>query len=307
MREKIVQLAKELDYYPNSSARALVAKRVGVIGLIIPRTCEYTFTSPYYSHILLGISSMATQRGYQLMLIINEKNSYAIPYHRRQVDGVIVVGNHYDDQRIFDLAKQNIPCVAVPGFVKDSPGNPMSTTSDNYEANYQALTHLVGLKHRRIAYILGHRNSKYSVERLEVYRDVMNEHGLEIREEYTPYSDFSVTDGFRLTGKLLDMPEPPTALICTNDSLSMGALNQIKARSLRIPQDLSVIVTCASDILSLHEPPLTHIHVPVVGVGSAAAAMLIEFIETGEAPGEVHAIPAQFTVRKSTGINPEAA
>ena len=304
VRAKIVKLAQELDYYPDSSARALVSKRVGVIGLIIPRTSEYTFTSPYYSHILLGISAVVTQRGYQLMLVINERKSYAAFYHRRLVDGIIVVGNHFDDQRIFTLSQGGIPSVVVPGFIDDSPLNPLSINSENYESNYQAVSHLIELKHRRIAYILGYPNSKYSVERLTAYQDALRDHGLEIREEYTPYSDFSVADGFRLMGKLLDLPEPPTAVLCVNDSTSIGVLDQIKARDLKIPEDLSVVVTCASDILAHYDPPLTTIKVPVVSVGKAAANTLIELIETGSAPAEHTPIRSTFIVRKSTGPSP---
>lgn len=304
VRAKIVKLAQELDYYPDSSARALVSKRVGVIGLIIPRTSDYTFTSPYYSHILLGISAVVTRRGYQLMLAINEQQSYAAFYHRRMVDGILVVGNHFDDQRIFALTQSGIPSVVVPGFMEDSPLNPLSVNSENYEPNYRAVSHLIELKHRRIAYILGYPNSKYSVERLNAYQDAFRDNGLEILEEYTPFSDFSVADGFRVMGELLDLPEPPTAVLCVNDSTSIGALDQIKTRNLRIPEDLSVVVTCVSDMLAHYDPPLTTIQVPVVSVGKTAADALIQLIETGEVPGPYPPILSDFTVRKSTGPCP---
>jgi len=304
VRAKIVNIAKELNYYPDSSARALVSKRVGVIGLIIPRTSEHTFTSPYYSHIFLGISAVLTQRGYHLMLIINEQNSYAAFYHRRLVDGLIVVGNRFNDQRIFTLTESGIPTVVVPGFVQDSPQNPLSINSENYEPNYQAVSHLIDLEHRRIAYILGHKHSKYSIERLKAYQDALRDKGLEIRKEYTPFSDFSVAEGFRLMGQLLDLPEPPTAVLCINDSISIGALNQIKARNLRIPEELSVVVTCASDMLAQYDPPLTIIKVPVVSVGKTAAASLIQLIETGAAPVDSPSIPSTFTIRSSTGPCP---
>lgn len=305
VRAKIVKLAQELDYYPDSSARALVSKRVGVIGLIIPRTSEYTFTSPYYSHILLGISAVVTQRGYQLMLVINERKSYAAFYHRRMVDGILVVGNHFDDKKIFPLTASGIPSVVVPGFMEDSPLNPLSVNSANYEPNYQAVSHLIQLGHRRIAFILGYPNSKYSVERLIAYQDALRDNRLEYREEYTPFSDFSVAGGFRVMGELLDLPEPPTAVLCVNDSVSIGALDQIKSRNLRIPEDLSVVVTCVSDILAHYDPPLTTIKIPVVSVGKAAATALIEIIETGSAPEELPNITSVFIIRKSTGPCPQ--
>ena len=305
LRAKIIKLAQELDYYPDSTARALVSKRVGVIGLIIPRTSEYTFTSPYYSHILLGISAVATQKGYQLMLVINEQKSYSAFYHRRLVDGILVVGNHMDDEKIFNLTECGIPSVVVPGFMEDSPRNPISITCDNYAPNYQAIKHLIELNHRRIAFILGKPNSKYSVERLEAYRNAMRDHGLEFREEYIAFSDFSVTDGYRIMGELLDLPRPPTAVLFINDSISIGALDQIKARKLKMPDQLSVVVTCASDLLSHYDPALSVVKVPVVALGKTATETLIQIIETGSAPNNECPFPSTFTARESTGPCPE--
>lgn len=301
LRAKIIKLAQELNYYPNSTAQALVNKRVGVIGLIIPRTSEYTFTSPYHSHILLGISSAANARHYQLMLVINEQNSYAAFYHRRLVDGILVVGNHFDDSKLFDLTEFGIPSVVVPGFIEDSPQNPISINGENYAPNYEAVCHLIGLNHRRIAFILGLPNSKYSVERREAYRNALEDHGIEFREEYLAYSDFSVADGYRIMGQLLDLPQPPTAVVFINDAISIGALDQIKARKIKIPDQLSVVVTCASDLLSHYDPPLSVIHVPVASVGRAAAEILIHLIETGSEPEERYSLPASFVIKKSTG------
>jgi LacI family transcriptional regulator len=272
-----------------------------VIGLIIPRTSEYTFTSPYYSHILLGISSVATQRHYQLMLAINEKTSYAAFYHRRLVDGLLVVGNHFDDPKVFELTESGIPTVVVPGFIEDSPQNPISINGDNYDSNYQAMKHLIELNHRRIAFILGMPNSRYSVERYEAYRDALKDHGLEFREEYLVYSDFSVSDGYRIMGQLLDLPQPPTAVLFINDSISIGALDQIKTRKIKIPDQLSVVATCASDLLSYYDPPLSVVEVPVVSVGRTAAETLFQLIENGSVPESQLSLPSKFVVKKSTG------
>ena len=304
LRAEIVKLARELDYYPDSTARALVSKRVGVIGLIIPRTSEYTFTSPYYSHILLGISAVTTQRGYQIMLVINEQKSYAAFYHRRLVDGILVVGNHFDDEKVFALADSGVPSVVVPGFIEDSPRNPLSVTCDNYEPNYQAVSHLIELGHRRIAYILGKPNSKYTVERYLAYRDALEDHGLEFRQEFLTCSDFSVGDGYRIMGELLDLPQPPTAVLFINDSISIGALDQIKARKLRIPDQLSVVVTCASDLLAHYDPPLSMMKVPVAALGRAAAEMVIQLIETGSALEDNCSLSSAFNIRESTGPCP---
>ena len=306
MRARIIKKAQELEYYPNSTAQALVNKRVGVVGLIIPRTSEYTFSSPYYSHILLGISSVATQRGYQLMLVINEQTNYAAFYQRRMVDGILVVGNHFDDEKVFDLTDRGIPSVVVPGFIEDSPRNPLSINGENYTSNYQAVSHLIELGHRRIAYILGKPNSKYSVERYEAYCDSLKDHGMEYDPQYISYSDFSAADGYRIMGELLDLDQPPTSVLFINDSISIGALDQIKARKLKIPEQLSVVVTCVSDMLSRYDPPLTMVQVPAVSVGRTAAESLIQLIETGSAMPDNRSLASTFVKKNSTAPHPSA-
>jgi len=96
LRERIKRIAAEHSYLPNSSAKALVQKRIGVLGLIIPRAGEFAFQSPYYSQILLGINEVAKRHRYKLTLSINEEESYTSLYARRLVDGVVVIGNRLE-------------------------------------------------------------------------------------------------------------------------------------------------------------------------------------------------------------------
>jgi LacI family transcriptional regulator len=120
LRGVIKKIADDISYWPNSSAKALVEKRVGVIGLIIPQTGEFAFQNPFYSQMLLGISEVAYRHEYSLMLSINEKKSYTASYFRRLVDGVIVISNRLDDEHVAELERKSVPAVIVPGFLEDS-------------------------------------------------------------------------------------------------------------------------------------------------------------------------------------------
>ena len=116
IRKKVLQIAQELNYHPHSSAKALVQNRIGVLGVVIPRTSEFAFQNPYYSHMLLGMSSVANDMGYHLMLVINQQHSYASLYHSHLVDGVIVVANRIDDPYVPELVRDEVPAVVVPGL-----------------------------------------------------------------------------------------------------------------------------------------------------------------------------------------------
>lgn len=302
VRDLVLRIAKEMDYVPHASAQALVRNRVGVIGVVIPRTSEFAFQNPYFSHILLGLSTVAKQHGYSLMLNINEKRSYVSLYNRHLVDGIVVVANRIDDERIFELVEKEVPTVAVPGFPKSSDIDIASVNSENIKCVRRAVNYLLELGHRDIAFILGQLNSKYTIERSQAFKAAFKEKGLVCKEKYLMESDFSKTDAFRLMGKLLDMPDPPSAVLCINDSVTPGALHQINSRGLKIPRDISVVAIGCADNLELFEPPLTTIHVPVIKIGEAAANTLIELIETGEAQQKNLVIPTELVIRESTGV-----
>jgi LacI family transcriptional regulator len=219
----------------NSSAKALVQKRIGAIGLIIPRTGEFAFQSPYYSQMLLGISEIANQHDYNLTLSINAKGSYASLYFRRLVDGIIVIGNRIDDENIAELENKGVPAVVVPGFLENSRIDVPSANSENVRCVYRAVNYLLDLGHRKIAFILGTSNSKYSVERFKAYQGPQDRNS-----SITPTISLraiSPDRWFRLMGRLLDLPEGPPVSSASMTRHSR-ALHQINLRGLKIPEDI---------------------------------------------------------------------
>ncbi|MCB2190280.1 MAG: LacI family transcriptional regulator [Deltaproteobacteria bacterium] len=304
IRKKVLEIAQELNYHPHSSAKALVQNRIGVLGVVIPRTSEFAFQNPYYSHMLLGLSSVANDMGYNLMLVINQQESHATLYHRHLVDGLIVVANRIDDPYIPDLVRDDVPTVVIPGYPDEWDFDIPSVNSENYQDVYRAITYLINLGHRDIAFILGGMNSLYSLVRLDAYKAAFRDKGLEYKEKYIKESDFSKTDAFRIMGELLNLPDPPSAVISINDATTPGVLHQINSRGLRIPEDISVVAIGCSDLVDLTDPPLTAIKVPVTQVGRAAARVLIELIEKGDCRERHVVIPSAFVVRESTGVWP---
>ncbi len=302
VRAAILEIAKEMEYFPHSSAKALVQNRVGVIGVVIPRTSEFAFQNPYYSHMLLGLSTVASEHDYRLMLALNKRTSYAALYHRRLVDGIVVVGNRIDDQNIPEVLEKKIPLVAVPGYPQGSGIEVPSVNTENFQSIYRAVSYIINLGHRKVAFILGHMNSKYTTERLAAYKKALEDKKVPFDPRYIAESDFSRTDGFRLMGKLLDLDEPPSAVICINDSVTPGALYQIHSRGLKVPQDISVVAIGCSDHLELFQPPLTTVRTAVIQVGQAAARMLIKIIETGQCPEPNIVIPSDLIIRESTDV-----
>jgi len=304
LRKKIIAIAKEMNYFPHSSAQALVQKRIGVLGVIMTRKSEFAFQNPFYTHMLMGISDVAQEFGYQIMLAIGEQSSYAAMYHRRQVDGVVVVANRLDDTLLTDLIEQEIPAVAVPGLLPDSKLNLSSVNSENTESFSQALQYLVDLGHRKIAFIAGEKNSLYTVERLDAYHRVLEKNRIPLDPDYICESDFSKTDGFRLMGVLLGLVHRPTAVVCMNDVLVPGAMQQIYQHGMKIPEEISVIGIGCSENFELYYPPLTAVRTQVKTIGQKAAQLLIDQIENGLNDKEHVLIESELIIRGSTAPPP---
>jgi LacI family transcriptional regulator len=216
------------------------------------------------------------------------------------VDGVIVIGNRLDDGNIAELETKAVPAVVVPGFLENSRIDIPSVNSENVRCVYRAVSYLLDLGHRRIAFILGTSNSKYSVERFRAYQAAFKDRELSYNSDFIVESDFSKTDGFRLMGRLLDLPERPTSVICINDTVTPGALLQINLRGLKIPEDISVVAIGSSDILDLFQPPLTTVKIAVTMIGQTVAKMLIQLIENGSCPERHVVIPSELIIRDST-------
>ena len=301
IREKVLKVANDLNYFPHASAKALVQKRVGVIGVIIPRTSEFAFQNPFYSRILLGLSSVANLHQYQLMLSINNQVDVASLYYRKQVDGIIVIANRINDEKLLKIYEDGIPVVAVPGFPPDSGVNIPSVNSENTRSMYRAASYLMGLGHRRIGFIMGKMDSWYSIERRAAFKKAFTDKGLACDENLVRESDFSKTAGFRIMGELLDLPSPPTSVICMNDSITPGALHQIHSRKLRIPEDISVLAIGCSDMYELFNPPLTTIRTPVIDIGKKAASLLIRTIEDAGPVEKQYILDSDLIIRESTG------
>jgi LacI family transcriptional regulator len=302
LRGLISKIADDTGYFPDSTAKALVKKRLGVLGIIITRTGEFAFQNPYYSQILMGISEVATRCEYNLMLSINEKKSYISLYFRRMVDGLLVIGNRLDDELLVEVEKRKVPAVIVPGFLEDAKIDLPSVNSENIQSVYRTVNYLLDLGHRKIAFILGQMNSKYSVERFRAYQAAFRDRGLAYDPRYIVESDFSKTDGFRAMGQLLDLTDRPSCVLCINDSVTPGALKQISTRGLRIPKDISVVAIGSSETLDLYQPALTTIKIPVTQIGQAAAQMLIRLMEGETIPERHIVIPSELVIRDSTSI-----
>jgi len=297
-RKRILQIAKNLNYYPNLRARGLVAKRQDVLGIIIPRTSEFAFSNPFYAEILKGIGKKARESGQYLLISFQGEEGYARMYQHGLAAGIIVVANRIDDPRLEEVWKMKVPIVLIPGFPwkQQIP----SVDGDSVEGGFKAVSYLADLGHRQIAFLNGPSNSKYSIERLAGYRKALNKNYLPFRKEWIYEFDAGQEGGYEGMRKFLSMPEVPTAVLVINDFSAMGALRAAKEMGYRVPQDISIIGYGDVPFASMTDPPLTTIRAPYQEMGYEAADMLGKLI-SGKRFSKKHMVfPVELVVRKST-------
>ncbi len=297
-RERILAIADRLHYIPNLQARGLVAKTPELFGIVICRTSEITFSNPYFSEVLKGIGKKVKESGNYLLISFSDGESYARMYQHGLAAGIVVLSYRIGDPKIEEAWKLKVPMVLIPGCLMLSMIP--SVDVDNIDAAVQAVDHLVGLGHKRIAFINGLMSSKYSVERLTGYRKALKKNHLPSHRELVVESDFTQEGGYQSMKKCLSLPQPPTAVLVINDYSAMGVLRAAKEMGFRVPEDISIVGFGDVPFASMVDPPLTTVREPFQRIGRDAADMLLKLIQRKRVAKKHVVLPVELIVRKST-------
>jgi len=169
----------------------------------------------------------------------------------------------------------------------------------NYEGAYQATEYLIQLGHRHIAFITGLLELHSTHERLRAYKMALNDHGIPYRPEYVLQGDFYEIEAYRVTGELLALPEPPTAIFASNDLTAIGSMNALRDHGISVPDDISVIGFDDISQAAFTNPRLTTIRQPLDQMGRKAVELLIEQIENPERPSRRITLATELVVRDS--------
>lgn len=283
-KEKIRCAAKELGYYPNSSARALKTNRTYNLGVLYKEESGSGLTHDYFSQILENFRNTAENGGYDITFLSNSKKrkdqmSYLEHAIYRGMDGVLVAVADYRNLEVMELLASALPVVTVDYVYNDR----IAVLSDNIAGMENLLSYIYAQGHREIAYIYG-EESLVTTNRLSAYYRFHEKKGMSVREELLQKGKYrdSHTAGV-LTNQILEQPSPPTCILYADDFSAIGGMNAIKNKGLRIPEDISIAGYDGIAMASQLEPRLTTYRQDTVGIGSIAAKQLISLIENPKA------------------------
>lgn len=299
-RERILEIARELGWYPNRAARALSVERADACGLVIARPAKTLALEPFFMEFIAGVESELSSRSIALSIqlvqsIDDEIEVYRRWWGERRVDGVLMVDLRHDDPRVRELVRLGLPAVVVGGPVEN--GAIPAVWHDEAAVVIEAVRYVAALGHTRIARVAGVDEFVHTAQRTEGFLSVTEELGLEAEVIAT---DYSAESGARATRKLLSSPQPPSVIIYDSDLLAVTGLGVALQMGFTVPDDVSIIGWDDSLISQVVHPPLTAITRDIVAYGVTAIGHLLEVIE-GRTTEDKETLRGELTPRGSTG------
>lgn len=300
VRSRVFEAMRELNYRPNSAARALRSHRTRIMGIVIP-----TLNHAIYAGLVEAMQQRLAAEGYSLLVATSEydgmrEEAQARLLVDRGVEGIAFVGDcHRDDLYGF---LEEIPYVNTYVFHADS-SHPC-VGFDNRRASTDLAEFLIGLGHREFGVIsaIVAGNDRAS-ERVAGVRTALESHGLRLSAKAVyerPYSILSGREGLRY---LLSLRPSPTAIVCGNDVLAMGAIVECRSAGIKLPEQISIVGFDDLEFAAHLDPPLTTMQVPAVEMGERAADYLLERAKGKVGLQSIHLEP-KLIVRRTTGPAP---
>ncbi|WP_338788760.1 LacI family DNA-binding transcriptional regulator [Metabacillus sp. FJAT-53654] len=304
-RLKIMNLAKELNYSPNTLARGLVMNKSKTIGLLVSGLNRESAKDQITFSVLSGINECASELDYDLVLFNTNstkqrEKTYTQLCRERRVDGAIIQGIKTDDPYLQEVVNSDIPCVLIDYPIQSE--NVGHVTTDNKLGAKKAVNHLIELGHRNIAMVNGHSKAFVSNMRFEGYREALQEAGISYKKEWVVNGRFEEEEGKLQAIKLLEKYPEITAIFSASDLMALGILEGAKELGRKVPEDLSVVGYDDILLAGYSNPPLTTISQNIFQLGYQAANLLIKMLE-GTLEPHVITLGTKLVVRESTAKN----
>jgi DNA-binding LacI/PurR family transcriptional regulator len=298
-RERILAIAAEIGFEPNSAARALSDGRAGAYGLVVDRPARLLGMEPFFMQLISGIQVELSARHEALLFTTAEDQDAEIAMYRswwarRRVDGVFLVDLQIDDRRVPVLEDLRMPSVVI--------GTPLGAGSlpavwqDDGAATRAVVEYLTGLGHTRLARVTGIPRFWHTKIRTDAFLAAAQEAGA---QALCVEADYTGEHGAAATRRLLSGPQPPTAILYDNDIMAVSGLSAAQGMGLQVPAQLSVVAWDDSPLCALVNPPLTALTRDVAASGAHAARLLSQLAD-GETVGNIEVAPPVLTPRAST-------
>jgi len=275
-RDAVNAAIAALSYSPNPAARSLAGAAPVRIGLLYSNP-----SAAYLSEFLVGSLDQASRSDVQVIIEKCELGDHEIEVARHLIDsgidGLILPSPLCDSLKLIKtIADEGVPAVLVGS---GRPAGDLNAVSiDEYSAAHAMTGHILSLGHHRIGFVIGNPEQTASDERLRGYRDALVKAGIPVDDALIVQGLFTYRSGLDAAEKLLDVPNPPTAIFASNDDMAAACVAVAHRRGLDVPGDLTVCGFDDTTLATAIWPELTTIHQPIADMSRAAVEMLVSTI-----------------------------
>lgn len=299
-RERVLSAVATLGYTPHFAARALASNRTRSIGAVIPTMDNAIFAR--------GLQAMEEELALSGVTLLVATSGYDPERERQQigaliargVDGVLLIGDARPEESYALLATRGLPFVLAWAW-RDQPGR-IYVGFDNRAAARRMTETVLEHGHRRIAMISGPTAwNDRAADRVAGVRDALGAHGLALPDHWLAEARYDFDDAGAAFGRVMSGVHRPTAIICGNDVIAVGALRAAKHAGQRVPEDVSIVGFDDIDLAEVVDPPLTTVRVPHRRMGRAAARVLLGLSQSESGATSGALIETELRLRKSLG------
>lgn len=301
-RERILQAARDLDYSPNTAARALRMSRSRTIGLAV-----HDASNPVYGEIIAGAQDQATRAGYVLMLADVDALAQGGSIFRRMIssgsiDGLLLQRAGTDaDAFVSKLTETRVPMVVLNDRTEGRLG---SVGVDDYAASALATNHLLDMGHHAIGYLGLDGDLPRTELRQRGWEDALRAAGVDVNPGLIVTGGHTAKTGYEGMTQMLTHPQRPTAVFAANALAGVGALSACRDQGIRVPEEISVVGLHDFPLAEHLSPRLTVVKLPLFQMGARAVQMLLEQFDDGVTKHEIISSPAPVMVVRESSASP---
>lgn len=299
-RERITAMAEKLGYRPNTLASNLRNKRSNTIGIVVPLINRYFFSS-----VISGVEEVAFNAGYTVVIaqsndLANKEIAIVQAMFANRVDGLIISiameETNYEHLKIFK--KKSIPLVLFDRAVPEIETNHIVV--DDLMGGFRVTQHLLEQGYQRIGHMAGPQNLKTYFDRKKGYRQALEKNGIPFDESLVVTNSLRADDGIKAAEYFLNLPTPPDAIFCGNDTTALSAMIYLRDKGYRIPEDIGIVGFSNEPFARVVSPAISTISQPAFLMGQKAAEMILEQIEHRDKGFRTLVLPTELIIRESS-------
>jgi LacI family repressor for deo operon, udp, cdd, tsx, nupC, and nupG len=295
-RRKVERAIAETGYQPNMLARSFRTSRSELVLVLVPN-----IANPFFARVIRGIEQVATEKGYSVLLgdtrySAEMEDRHAQLVSTRRADGLIQLNARMPKPVEAMVRARELPLVSACEVIDDYPGP--AVMIDNVGAAGRMTSHLADLGHRNVGVVTGPKDNQHTVLRLEGYRRAAAARGLVT--SFVAEGAYTMASGYEAVAKHEGRPLP-TAILCFNDEMALGAIKRLVEGGHRVPEDVSVAGFDDIELGRYVTPGLTTVSQPADEMGRTAMRLFWGILSGEEAHDARVVLPTELIVRGSTG------